>query len=75
MHVHATRQQLTTSLTISCDMQLDIKSLLTRIYGLEVEKVRTLNVEGKKKRGKAGFYRRPDWKKAYVTLKNPSGQQ
>jgi len=56
-------------------VQIDIKALLTRIYGLDVEKVRTLNVEGKKKRTKGGHYRRADWKKAYVTLKDPPVQQ
>jgi len=30
--------------------------------------VRTLNVEGKKKRQKGGHYRRADFKKAYVSL-------
>lgn len=30
--------------------------------------VNTLNVEGKKKRGKFGFFRRPDYKKAFVVL-------
>lgn len=52
--------------------KLDIKALLSNVYGLQVEKVRTLNVEGKKKRTKYGYHRKPDWKKAYVTLKNPS---
>lgn len=55
-----------------CAPQLDIKALLTRVYGLEVEKVNTLNVEGTKKRTKYGFYRKPDWKKAYVTMKPPA---
>ena len=55
-------------------MQYDIKALLARIYGLDVQKVRTLNVEGKKKRGKQGFYRRPDYKKAYVTLRPPAAE-
>ena len=49
--------------------QLEIKQYLERLYGLRVAKVRTLNVEGTKKRSKHGFYRRPDFKKAYVTLK------
>lgn len=52
-------------------VQLDIKALLSNVYGLQVEKVRTLNVEGKKKRTKYGYHRKPDWKKAYVTLKEP----
>jgi large subunit ribosomal protein L23 len=56
---------------VAAPLQLDIKAVLTRVYGLNVEKVRTLNVEGKKKRTKYGFYRKPDWKKAYVTLKPP----
>lgn len=55
-----------------CVLQLDIKALLTRVYGLEVEKVRTLNVEGKKKKTKYGYFRKPDWKKAYVTMKPPT---
>ena len=51
-------------------MQPEIKQFLERVYNLNVASVRTLNVEGKKKRGKHGFYRRPDFKKVYVTL-NP----
>ena len=52
-------------------LQFEIKQYLERVYGLEVSKVRTLNVEGKKKRNKFGFFRRPDYKKAHVTFKNP----
>ena len=37
-----------------------------------MKKVNTLNYEGKKKRGNKGFYTRTDYKKAYVTLKDPS---
>eukprot|EP00850_Spirogloea_muscicola_P016002 SM000127S26618 [mRNA] locus=s127:36349:37576:- [translate_table: standard] len=51
--------------------EIEIRRVLEAVYGLEVEAVATANYEGKKKRGKAGFYRRPDWKKAYVTLRNP----
>lgn len=41
------------------------------LYGFEVEKVTTLNMEGKKKK-RGGFYiAKPDYKKAYVTLRNP----
>ncbi|PSC70457.1 50S ribosomal L23 [Micractinium conductrix] len=49
----------------------EIKAFLESVYGLNVAKVNTLNVEGKKKRGKHGFFRRPDFKKAFVTL-NPT---
>lgn len=37
-----------------------------------MDSVRTLNYEGRKKRGKTGFYRRADYKKVYVTLKEPA---
>ena len=37
--------------------QAEIKSFLEKVYGLNVEKVNTVNVEGQKKRGKQGFYR------------------
>ena len=58
--------------------QPELKGYLTEVYGLDVEKINTLNYEGKKKRGKHGYYRNADWKKAYVTLKRglqPSAQQ
>ena len=42
------------------------------MYGCEVEKVRTLNMRGKKKMRGGRLIARPDYKKAYVTLKNPS---
>lgn len=41
------------------------------MYGIEVEKVRTLNMQGKKKQGGGRLVARPNYKKAYVTLKNP----
>ena len=47
-------------------MQPEIKQILERLYGLRVKTVRTLNAEGKKKRGKHGYYRAADYKKAYV---------
>lgn len=50
----------------------EIKAVLEGVYGLEVEKVTTINYLGKKKRGRDGFYRRPDFKKAYVELKGES---
>ena len=53
--------------------QAEIKLFLEKAHNLEVESVRTLNVEGKKKRSKTGFYRRADFKKVYVTLKEPAG--
>ena len=52
--------------------QVEIKHFLESVYGLDVLKVNTLNVEGKKKRGKQGFFRRPDYKKAFVVLSPPA---
>ncbi|CAD7702337.1 unnamed protein product [Ostreobium quekettii] len=53
--------------------KLEIKAFLERVYGMSVEKVNTLNYEGKKKRRKYGMVQRPDWKKAYVYFKPQVG--
>lgn len=52
-------------------LQIDIKRVLEGRYGIEVEKVRTLNMKGKKKNGGCFFTVKPNYKKAYVTLKRP----
>jgi len=44
---------------------------LESLYGFEVEKVQTLNMDGKKKKRGGLLIAKPDYKKAYVTLKNP----
>ena len=54
-----------------CLVQAEVKSFLQSVYGVVVDSVRTLNVEGKKKRSKQGYYRRSDYKKVFVTLKEP----
>jgi large subunit ribosomal protein L23 len=47
----------------------DIRSAVEDIFGVKVDKVRTVQYEGKlKKRGRHEG-RRASWKKAYVTLK------
>ncbi|GKV11168.1 hypothetical protein SLEP1_g22442 [Rubroshorea leprosula] len=51
--------------------KIEIKSFLESMHGLEVKKVRTLNMEGKKKKRGGHLIARPKYKKAYVTLKNP----
>ncbi|MBS1491102.1 MAG: 50S ribosomal protein L23 [Bacteroidetes bacterium] len=52
--------------------KIEIKSAVEKTYGVNVEKVNTINVLGKKKSRftKAGTLtgRRPDYKKAVVTL-------
>eukprot|EP00245_Coleochaete_scutata_P017949 TRINITY_DN9076_c0_g1_i1.p1 TRINITY_DN9076_c0_g1~~TRINITY_DN9076_c0_g1_i1.p1 ORF type:complete len:115 (-),score=24.14 TRINITY_DN9076_c0_g1_i1:185-529(-) len=57
--------------TIPSATKIEIRRVLESLYGLEIAKVDTLNMEGKKKRTPSGFVRRPDYKKAYVTLKEP----
>ncbi len=47
----------------------EIRSAVEEIFGVKVDKIRTVQYEGKlKKRGRHEG-RRPNWKKAYVTLK------
>ena len=51
-------------------MQPELRKYLESVYGLSVAKLRTLNYEGAKKRSKHGYFRKPDYKKVYVTFKN-----
>jgi large subunit ribosomal protein L23 len=50
----------------------EIKEAVEKIFEVEVEKVRVLNVKGKRKTirsaGRQRFGSRPKWKKAYVSL-------
>ena len=46
-----------------------IKIAVEEIFGVKVAKVRTIQYEGKMKRRGRQEGRRPNWKKAYVTLK------
>lgn len=46
-----------------------IKEAVEQIFDVEVETVRTARFQGKVKRQGRSEGRRPEWKKAYVTLK------
>ncbi|MGH9341130.1 MAG: 50S ribosomal protein L23 [Acidobacteriota bacterium] len=46
-----------------------IKEAVEKIFEVKVDKVRTAHFQGKLKRQGRTQGRRPDWKKAYVTLK------
>lgn len=46
-----------------------IKAAVEKLFEVEVDSVRTVNVKGKTKRTGMRFGKRSDWKKAYVTLK------
>ncbi|XP_057783820.1 uncharacterized protein LOC131001438 [Salvia miltiorrhiza] len=57
--------------TIPSASKIEIKRVLESLYGFQVEKVQTLNMEGKKKKYGGTVIARPDYKKAYVTLRSP----
>jgi large subunit ribosomal protein L23 len=47
----------------------EIKDAVQQLFKVKVESVRTANFHGKTRRQGRFAGRRPDWKKAYVTLK------
>ena len=47
----------------------EIKAAVEKLFEVEVEGVRTVNVKGKTKRHGMSSGKRSDWKKAYVVLK------
>ena len=49
--------------------KIEIKNAVEKIYKVKVQSVRTAIFHGKKRRQGRYSGRRPDWKKAYVTLK------
>ena len=46
-----------------------IKIAVEKVFGVKVESVNTINRKGKRKRTRAGFGKRPDTKRAVVTLR------
>ncbi|KAI0507633.1 hypothetical protein KFK09_013759 [Dendrobium nobile] len=57
--------------TIPSASKIEIRRVLESLYGFEIEDVRTLNMEGKKKKRGPFLAAKPDYKKAYVTLRSP----
>lgn len=53
--------------------KIEIRQAIEAIFKVDVVNVATMNVKGKKKRMGRSEGKRPDWKKAIVTLKE--GQQ
>jgi len=49
--------------------KIEIQSAVERLFKVKVTQVRTCNVLGKMKRLGRKYGKRPDWKKAIVTLK------
>lgn len=52
--------------------KVEIRSAVEEIFGVKVQKVNTLNVQGKEKRMGVHVGRRPSWKKAIVRLTEDS---
>lgn len=46
-----------------------IKGAVEKLFNVHVERVHSLNIRGKMKRVGRNVGKRPNWKKAYVTLK------
>ena len=46
----------------------EIKNALEQIFGVKIENVNTMNMKGTMKRQGVHVGKRPDWKKAIVTL-------
>eukprot|EP00879_Flechtneria_rotunda_P002307 GHRR01002501.1.p1 GENE.GHRR01002501.1~~GHRR01002501.1.p1 ORF type:complete len:181 (+),score=73.91 GHRR01002501.1:175-717(+) len=56
--------------------KMEIKAFFESVHNMEVERVHTINYQGKRKRqidekGRPHYYRLSDWKKAYVVFKPP----
>jgi len=49
--------------------KIEIKDAVEKMFKVKVQSVRTASFHGKKRRQGRYVGRRPDWKKAYVTLK------
>jgi large subunit ribosomal protein L23 len=49
--------------------KIEIKQAVEQIFKVDVLEVRTMRVKGKLRRVGRFFTRRPDWKKAIVTIK------
>ena len=50
--------------------KMQIKQAVEALFQVKVLRVNTLNVQGKKKRVRLREGKKPDWKKAYVTLRD-----
>ena len=48
--------------------KIEIRRAVETMFKVKVEEVRTINVLGKNRRIRKSVGKRPDWKKAYVTL-------
>ena len=68
-NAHEVGMDVVTFITRPAVTKVDVKECLEKVYGVGVERVHTVNYEGKKKRRGNYFYHRPDYKKVYVQLR------
>ncbi len=50
--------------------KVEIRQAIEEIFGVRVTQVRTINVRGKTRRFRRGIGKKPNWKKAIVTLRD-----
>ena len=55
--------------------KLEIKKAVEQLFDVQVESVTTATQKGKTKRNKSGIYKRSNFKKAFVSLKEGSAIQ
>ena len=69
---NAMQQRKYTFRVLKTANKVEIKKALKELFGVEVEKVNTLNCKGRSVRYRYNKGFRPNWKKAIVTLKENS---
>jgi large subunit ribosomal protein L23 len=68
------QSELSESQVIALHVRLDatkhqIREAVEKVFDVRVDRIRTARFQGKMKRQGRNQGRRPDWKKAYITLK------
>jgi len=68
------QSELSESQVIALHVRLDatkhqIREAVEKVFDVRVDRIRTARFQGKMKRQGRSQGRRPDWKKAYITLK------
>ena len=68
------QSDLSESQVIALHVRLDatkhqIREAVEKVFNVRVDRIRTARFQGKMKRQGRNQGRRPDWKKAYITLK------
>ncbi|MDX9703331.1 MAG: 50S ribosomal protein L23 [Candidatus Auribacterota bacterium] len=48
--------------------KIEVKHAVEKLFNVKVDKVNIVNVQGKRKRRRFKIGKRPDWKKAIITL-------